>query len=138
MLPFAIYLLQIIVGLLSIESKDGETECIHSHSREVKPDTNLKIPLSAATILKLSGQQFLHGYMNHRFGTSRKTHQLVARARQFSAFILVIGTMTDGSTLDPKDAIIVQNKVCFNLSHTLSFYEYPCANVHNPNLNLLG
>ena len=75
----------------------------------------------AATILKLSGKQFIHGYMNHRFGTNRKTHQLVAQARQFSAFILVIGTMTDGSTLDPKDAIIVQNKVCFNLSHTLSF-----------------
>ena len=100
------------VGLLSIESKDGETECIHSHSREVNPTSNLKIPLSAATVVELTGQQYLHGYMNHRFGPSRKSHQLIARARQFSAFILVIGTMTDGSTLDPKDAIIVQNKVC--------------------------
>ena len=72
----------------------------------------MKIPLSAASVLELTGQQYLHGYMNHRFGPSRKSHQLVARARQFSAFILVIGTMTDGSTLDPKDAIIVQNKVC--------------------------
>ena len=101
-----------IVGLLSIESKDGETECIHSHSREVNPTSNLKIPLSAASVLELTGQQYLHGYMNHRFGSSSKSHQLIARARQFSAFILVIGTMTDGSTLDPKDAIIVQNKVC--------------------------
>eukprot|EP00581_Thalassiosira_minuscula_P032482 CAMPEP_0183784576 /NCGR_PEP_ID=MMETSP0739-20130205/66049_1 /TAXON_ID=385413 /ORGANISM="Thalassiosira miniscula, Strain CCMP1093" /LENGTH=996 /DNA_ID=CAMNT_0026028547 /DNA_START=118 /DNA_END=3109 /DNA_ORIENTATION=+ len=98
------------VGLLSIESQDGETECIHSHSREVNPSSNLKIPLSAATVLELTGHQYLHGYMNHRFGSSRKSHQLVARARQFSSFILVIGTMTDGSTLDPKDAIIVQNK----------------------------
>jgi len=98
------------VGLLSIESDDGERECIHSHSREVVPVSNLKIPLSAATVLELTGQQHLHGYMNHRFGTSNKRHQLIARARQFSAFILVIGNMTDGSTLDPKDAIIVQNK----------------------------
>eukprot|EP00585_Thalassiosira_rotula_P016758 CAMPEP_0196193486 /NCGR_PEP_ID=MMETSP0911-20130528/49561_1 /TAXON_ID=49265 /ORGANISM="Thalassiosira rotula, Strain GSO102" /LENGTH=999 /DNA_ID=CAMNT_0041465725 /DNA_START=1424 /DNA_END=4423 /DNA_ORIENTATION=- len=98
------------VGLLSIESHDGETECIHSHSREVVATANLKIPLSAATVLELTGQQYLHGYMNHRFGNSHKSHQLVARARQFSSFILVIGNMTDGSTLDPKDAIIVQNK----------------------------
>ena len=67
--------------------------------------------MSAATVLELIGQQYLHGYTNHRFGTSHKRHQLVARARQFSSFILVIGNMTDGSTLDPKDAIIVQNKV---------------------------
>ncbi|KAL7527272.1 hypothetical protein ACHAXR_001872, partial [Thalassiosira sp. AJA248-18] len=98
------------VGLLSIESEDGESECIHSHSREVNPTANLKIPLSAATVLELTGQQYLHGYMNHRFGASHKRHQLVARARQFSAFVLVIGNMVDGTTLDPKDAIIVQNK----------------------------
>jgi len=101
-----------IVGLLSIESQDGENECIYSHSREVIATSNLKIPLSAATVLELTGQQYLHGYMNYRFGTSHKRHQLLARARQFSSFILVIGNMTDGSTLDPKDAIIVQNKVC--------------------------
>ena len=102
------------VGLLSIESKDGEIECIHSHSREVNPTSNLKIPLSAVTVLELTGQQYLHGYLNHRFGSSLfgPGHQLVARARQFSAFIIVIGMMVDGSTLDPKDAIIVQNKVC--------------------------
>jgi len=98
------------VGLLSIESQNGENECIHSHSREVNSTSSLKIPLSAATVLELTGRQLLHGYMNHRFGTSHKGHQLVTRARQFSSFILVIGNMTDASTLDPKDAIIVQNK----------------------------
>lgn len=99
------------VGLLSIESQDGENECVHTHTREVSFNENLKIPLSAATVLELGGQQYLHGYMNQRFGDSMKHHQLVARARQFSSFILVIGNMIDGSTLDPKDAIIVQNKV---------------------------
>ena len=102
------------VGLLSIESQEsGEHECIYSHSREVNPASKLlNIPLNAATILELTGEQYIHGYLNLRFGSSHKNHQLVARARQFSAFVIVIGTMTDGSTLDPKDAIIVQNKVC--------------------------
>lgn len=99
------------VGLLTIESDDGETECIHTHSREFLK-SSLKVPLSAATVLDLNGKQYLHGYMNHRFGTTSKRHQLVARARQFSSFIMIVGNMTDSSTLDPKDAVIVQNKVC--------------------------
>jgi len=99
------------VGLLTIESIDGESpECIYTHTREVAATSSLKVPLNAATVLELTGGQFLHGYMNQRFGNSHKRHQLVARSRQFSSFILVVGNMIDGSTLDPKDAIIVQNK----------------------------
>ncbi|KAL3793709.1 hypothetical protein ACHAW5_008056 [Stephanodiscus triporus] len=97
------------VGLLTIESDDGEIECIHTHSREVLK-SSLKVPLSAATVLELTGNQYLHGYMNHRFGTTSKRHQLVARARQFSSFIMIVGNMTNASTLDPKDAVIVRNK----------------------------
>jgi hypothetical protein len=103
------------VGLLTIESDDGEIECIHTHSREVLK-SSLKVPLSAATVLELTGNQYLHGYMNHRFGTTSKRHQLVARARQFSSFIMIVGNMTNASTLDPKDAVIVRNKVCESLS----------------------
>ena len=108
------------VGLLTIESDDGETECIHTHSREFLK-SSLRVPLSAATVLDLTGKQYLHGYMNLRFGTTSKRHQLVARARQFSSFIMIVGNMTDSSTLDPKDAVIVQNKVCeFVLGERLS------------------
>jgi hypothetical protein len=98
------------VGLVTIESEERETECIHTHAREVL-QSSLKVPLNAATILDLTGKQYLHGYMNHRFGPNSKRHQLVARARQFSSFIMIIGNMTNASTLDPKDAVIVQNKV---------------------------
>ena len=89
----------------------GEIECIQTHAREVNSDSSLKIPLTASTIVELTGNQYLHGYMNHRFQSSSKSHQLVARARQFSSFIIVIGNMVDATTLEPKDAIIVLNKV---------------------------
>ncbi|KAL7479988.1 hypothetical protein ACHAW6_005701 [Cyclotella cf. meneghiniana] len=100
------------VGLLSIESvNDGnKDECIYSHSRVVNAGSSYSIPLNAATNLELGGDQVLHGWLQHRFGSSHKVHQLVARARQFSSFILVIGTMTGPSTLEPKDAVIIQNK----------------------------
>ena len=108
-----------VVGLLSIEARDratcisdGEIVCIQTHSREVNATSSLKIPLTASTVLELTGKQYLHGYMNHRFESSSKTHRLVARARQFSSFIMVVGNMADASTLEPKEAIIVQNKVC--------------------------
>ena len=98
-------------GLVSIETADGKHDCIHSHSRQVNFGSTLNVALNSATKVQLSGCQYLHGWMNHRFGENKKNHQLVARARQFSAFILVIGTMVDGATLDPKDAIIIQDKV---------------------------
>jgi hypothetical protein len=105
------------VGLLSIEGAHGsKIECIYSHSRLVNAGSTFKIPLNAATHLELEGDQILHGWLHHRFGHDRFTnhnlnqHHLVARARQFSSFILVIGTMTGPSTLEPKDAIICQNK----------------------------
>ncbi|KAL3810886.1 LOW QUALITY PROTEIN: hypothetical protein ACHAXA_009657, partial [Cyclostephanos tholiformis] len=97
------------VGLIAIDIDNGETECVHTHSREVI-QSSLKVPFSAATILHLTGKQYLHEYTNHRFGKNSKRHQLVARAQQFSSFIMIIGNMTNASTLDPKDAVIVQNK----------------------------
>ncbi|EJK73244.1 hypothetical protein THAOC_05139 [Thalassiosira oceanica] len=97
-------------GLISIETVDGKNDCIHTHSRQVNVGSTLNVALNSATQVQLSGNQYLHGWMNHRFGADKKNHRLVARARQFSAFILVIGTMADGTTLDPKDAIIVQDK----------------------------
>eukprot|EP00804_Cyclotella_cryptica_P019591 CCRYP_014343-RA/>CCRYP_014343-RA protein AED:0.26 eAED:0.26 QI:126/0.5/0.66/1/1/1/3/176/970 len=94
------------VGLLSIESvnNDDKDNCIYSHSRIVNAGASFHIPLNAATSLELGGNQVLHGWLQYRFGSSHKMHQLVARARQFSSFILVIGTMTGPSTLEPKDA----------------------------------
>ncbi|KAK1744334.1 hypothetical protein QTG54_004867 [Skeletonema marinoi] len=97
------------VGLVSIESSDDEHKCIHTHTRVVANST-LKMPLNAATVLELTGKQYLHGWLNHRFERHHNDYQLVGRARQFSAYILVIGTMTGPNSIEPKDAIIVQNK----------------------------
>jgi len=103
------------VGLVSIEDNTGDRKCIQTHSRIVNVSSTVKLPLAAATILELAGDQVLHGWMNQRFGTKTASgrkyfFELTARARQFSSFILVIGTMNGPSTLEPKDSIIIQNK----------------------------
>mmetsp|Transcript_16499 Transcript_16499/g.46089 ORF Transcript_16499/g.46089 Transcript_16499/m.46089 type:complete len:638 (+) Transcript_16499:3566-5479(+) len=99
-------------GLLSIEGPDadGKMEPIETLCRSVEAVRPLEIPLNAATTLELGGSMSLHGWVQHRFGDSSKNFELTARARQFSAFILIIGNMAGPSKLNPKDAIIIQNK----------------------------
>ena len=101
-------------GVLSIESKEGNDKGtpIETLLRPVDMATPLEVPLNAATTLQLTGSTFLHGWMHHRSeqAASRKSFQLSARARQFSSFLLVIGTMAGPNRLNPKDAIILQNK----------------------------
>jgi hypothetical protein len=100
-------------GVLSIEGQgEGNAfEPIETLVREVESTSSLKIPLNAATTLELTGKAYLHGWMNHRSQKScHKVYQLSARARQFSSFLLVVGTMAGPDQLKPKDAIILQNK----------------------------
>jgi hypothetical protein len=100
-------------GIFSIESDmapDGKIEPIETHVREVQGMPPLQLPLNAATTLELTGKTFLHGWLNHRFETKHTSFTLTGRARQFSSFMLVIGTMAGPNKLQPKDAIILQNK----------------------------
>eukprot|EP00529_Nitzschia_sp_RCC80_P005502 CAMPEP_0113458548 /NCGR_PEP_ID=MMETSP0014_2-20120614/9980_1 /TAXON_ID=2857 /ORGANISM="Nitzschia sp." /LENGTH=1010 /DNA_ID=CAMNT_0000350077 /DNA_START=318 /DNA_END=3350 /DNA_ORIENTATION=- /assembly_acc=CAM_ASM_000159 len=102
-------------GLLSIEStNEGKLEPIETHVREMSLTSNMKMALTAACTVELSGKAYLHGWSRHRFGHSTKSYQLIARARQFSSFVLVVGTMT-ASGIVPKDAIILQNKDTVNI-----------------------
>jgi hypothetical protein len=106
-------------GILSIEEEAFDTndytlstmEPISTHVREVTSVDPISIPLNAATTLALTGKTYLHGWLNHRFGYDRsKSIRLNARARQFSSFVLLVGTMTSQNRMQPKDAIILRNK----------------------------
>jgi len=97
-------------GILSIENAGDKKEHIETFVREMKMKGSLKIPLSAAATLELTGPTFLHGWLRHRFQQAHKSFEIVARARQFSSFMLVVGTMVGSDRLQPQDAIILQNK----------------------------
>jgi len=103
-------------GILSIEEEiqQGNTtkmESIATHVREIAFREPIEIPLNAATAIALTGKIYLHGWLKHRFGhTPAASIQLSARARQFSSFVLLVGTMTNQNRIEPKDAIILRNK----------------------------
>eukprot|EP00005_Dracoamoeba_jomungandri_P000842 CAMPEP_0174250394 /NCGR_PEP_ID=MMETSP0439-20130205/578_1 /TAXON_ID=0 /ORGANISM="Stereomyxa ramosa, Strain Chinc5" /LENGTH=998 /DNA_ID=CAMNT_0015330449 /DNA_START=39 /DNA_END=3035 /DNA_ORIENTATION=+ len=102
-------------GVVSIEAdtNDGEMAdpifTIVRHKESVCAP--MTFPLDAATNVKFYGDRYLHAYVCHRFaGQSASSLQLIARARQFSSFILLVGTIGSATSFEPKYGIIVQNK----------------------------
>jgi len=52
----------------------------------------MKFALDASTKVSFYGERFLHGVVNHQFsGATNSAFSLVARARQFSSFIVLVG-----------------------------------------------
>ena len=77
-------------GLLSIENgKDDQpmlTTCLH------RPEGHpMKFTLSAAVKVDFEGEHFVHSAVFHQFSNSSAPDlKLIARARQFSSFILMV------------------------------------------------
>lgn len=109
-------------GLVSIETATPNTspspdekvaEPIDTWARRISDGPLIEVPISAAVSVQIGGDRCLHGWMQHKFKsrTRPSSYQLVGRARQFSSFILMVGTIVGpDNTFEPRDAIIVQNK----------------------------
>jgi hypothetical protein len=104
-------------GTLSIEAVTrGEVagqnaEPIVSHVRQVAPTWPMKFALNAATNVTFRGERYLHGYISQQFsGGGAASLSLIARARQFSSFLVLVGTLGGAELFQPKHAILVQNK----------------------------
>lgn len=70
-----------------------------THS-QIRP---MKFPINAATNVLFGGERFLHASVLHRFRhQAAPSLKLAARAKQFSSFILVVGTVLSADTFDPK------------------------------------
>lgn len=74
----------------------------------------MEFPISASTNVKFGGDRFLHAWLYHSFSEglhgNSEGFSIVANARQFSSFILVLGRVTSSSTIEPTYAIIVKDK----------------------------
>ncbi|MCS6901257.1 MAG: hypothetical protein RMJ98_16530, partial [Myxococcales bacterium] len=99
-------------GVLSIEATQGGitapicTSCARSEAR-----SPMYFPLDAATRVPFLGERYLHGWIAYQFsGQQSLTLNLVARARQFSSFLLLVGRIASADTFEPRHGIILQNK----------------------------
>jgi hypothetical protein len=100
-------------GVLSLEADRGGSmpdpiSTSVAVSEAVRP---MSFALDAATRVSFLGERYLHAWISHQFsGSSGLALSLVARARQFSSFILLVGRIASADAFEPKFGIIVQNK----------------------------
>jgi hypothetical protein len=82
-------------GVLSIESDNNDgtpADPLYTVVRHGVATRPMRFALNAATNVSFFGDHFVHAFVGHKFsGQASPSLNLVARARQFSSFILLVG-----------------------------------------------
>jgi hypothetical protein len=109
-------------GVIAMEAMlDGATTPIETIVRTMaEPSPPMSFALDAATRVTFHGERHLHCYIAHAFGRERggrggapsapSALTLAMRARQFSCFLVLVGRLGAGGTLEPQHGLIVRNK----------------------------
>lgn len=99
-------------GVLAIEAPRGSSsEAITTTVRRTEAKRPMSFALDASTRVTVFGERYLHAWIGHQFsGQPAPSLSVVARARQFSSFILLAGRIVSADAFEPKLGIIVQNK----------------------------
>ena len=97
-------------GILSLELQDNDTiETLHTFVLSTIAKMPVYFSIDAATDMSFYGERYLHSLIHYEFSDSnRDSIFLRARARQFNAFILLVGTVIGSNSFSPKHAIIIQ------------------------------
>lgn len=84
---------------------------IRTHCSRSDPTEPMYFNINASTKVGFLGDRYLHGFVAHQFqGSKPFSYTLEARTRQFSSFILLLGSIGGEDIFYPKQAIILQNK----------------------------
>jgi hypothetical protein len=109
-------------GTISIEANQNDgtmAEPIMTNVRVLTQTTGgvpMRFPINAATNIVFGGNRYLHAWVSHQFaGHNGQSLNLIARARQFSSFILVVGRIASAEVFDPKAAMIIKDKDDLNI-----------------------
>ena len=100
-------------GVLAIEAARGGAiaDAISTTVRHTEARWPMHFALDASTRVAFLGDRYLHAWISHQFsGQPGPALSLVARARQFSSFILLVGRIAAADVFEPRFGIIVQNK----------------------------
>ena len=74
--------------------------------------SEMSMAIDAATRIRFRGVCHVHGWLAQSFSDSSSAPQLrmVATARQFSSYIVLLGSISSATTFEPKFAVMLQNK----------------------------
>jgi hypothetical protein len=80
-------------------------------SRSACDSPPMQLGLNASTNVTFGGDRHLHTWLGHSFsGQAQPTLKLLAQARQFSSFIVLVGCLVSAHEFKPKYGMIVRNK----------------------------
>jgi len=107
-------------GTIAIETQPTTADAIAqpintlvAHAAATQP---MRVQLSASTEISFGGDRYVHGFLSHQFqGEQGPALNFVARARQFSSFVVLLGKISGADTFDPTYAMIVRNKDEFSV-----------------------
>jgi len=75
------------------------------------PVKSMRIALSAAVEVSFTGDAYLHPIVMHRFSHEpAQSLSLVARARQFSSFMLLLGRVLSAERFQPTAALVIKDR----------------------------
>ncbi len=100
-------------GVIAIESASGGAagDAISTTVAASVAARPMTFPLDASTRVSFGGERYLHAWVSHQFsGQAGPSLTLVARARQFSSYLLLVGRIASAEVFEPRFGIIVQNK----------------------------
>jgi len=105
-------------GTLSIETcssggMKGGGQPVHMHTTVavIDPAAPMSFAINASTRASFTGVRYMHALVAQQFGPEPSAPlALVARARQFSSFLMLVGKMGAAHSFEPAAAIILQNK----------------------------
>jgi hypothetical protein len=98
-----------IEGTISIEH--DELSVIHTFCSSTGHGQPMHATINASTSIRFGGERFVHGWVTQQFADSGSNSlRLVARARQFSSYVLLLGKILSADTFDPKYAIVLSNQ----------------------------
>ena len=106
-------------GSIAIEfgSREGEGQPVYTHVARIPSEAAMSFAINASTRVSFTGERRLHALVAQQFGEEpcappipTAPLSLVARARQFSSFLLMVGKMGSCDSFEPAAAIILANK----------------------------
>ena len=100
-------------GILTIEESSGlpiKTMVLEQSASKASGVVPMTFPLSAATDIELYGSRYLHATVLQSFDGGPAKLGLIARARQFGSFILMVGKLSAADAFDPIAVLVVSNK----------------------------
>lgn len=100
-------------GTLSIE-EEGDSpiaQPLYTMTRHFAHGRRMTCPINASTNVVFSGTHHIHAAVLHQFSlTPPRPIHLVARTRQFSSFVLLVGRIGPGGVFDPDAGLVIQNR----------------------------